>query len=213
MLYQLIYCSKTNQFDESVLTDIFKQSVYRNYKNNIKGFLFVVNKKSYIQILQGPFEKINHLYNKISKDDRHHDVNLLSFKKIECYNLNYWNIRSIIDSSNNLYLNKCWSMILDSDGYVIPTLVSEKIIFDSIFYKQIEFDKFDNCIYDFKLVSDLFNVIDDSTSLELTQNLNIYHTAYDAFKKSNSKENFKLLSEAETKLKNLVYKKHEKSRP
>lgn len=211
-MYQLIYCSKTLHFDENVLAEIFKDSVHRNYRNNIKGFLFIVNKKSFVQILQGPLEKINHLFKKISNDDRHFDVFLVSFKKINSSNLGYWNIRTIIDDKHNLSLNNLWKMVLDGDGFVNPRLLTEKLILDSTFYKQIEFDNFDKCLYDFKVVSDLFNVMDESNSLELLQTLNIYHAAYDSFKKSNSVKTSELLNEAINKLKILIYKKYEKSR-
>lgn len=211
-MYQIIYCSKAVGFEEDVLADIFKESVNRNFTNDIRGFLFVVNNNSFVQILQGPLERVNYLFNKISNDKRHHDVNLISVKKIEVVNLNYWNIRILIDNDHNIELSKLWEMTLDENGFVNPRFISEKLIFDTIFYRKIEFDNFQNCLYDFKLVSDVFNVMDVSNSLELLQTLNLYHNAYDNYKKSNSVDKLNLLNEIKTKLEQLVYKKHEKSR-
>jgi len=69
----VIYISRPTHFDHIVLEDILKTSRSNNPQNGITGNL-VYHSDLFLQILEGPTEAINNLYNKILSDSRHDDV-------------------------------------------------------------------------------------------------------------------------------------------
>jgi len=95
---------------------------------------------------------------------------------------------------------------MDIDGFVSPTLVTDQMVFDSVDFSKKVIDNFENCAYDFTLVSNLFNMIDDSNFLECIDALNQYNTLYDyVYKRDKSPHGLVLLSSAKQKLELLVY--------
>lgn len=70
-LYRLVYTSaRSSSCDEECVKDILEASRRNNAKLGITGML-IHTKDRFLQILEGPYEKVTALYNKISKDPRH----------------------------------------------------------------------------------------------------------------------------------------------
>jgi hypothetical protein len=85
-LVSLVYSSKVKDYItdimlESELDKIHKTSEKFNTDNNITGYLFYMD-GYFIQYIEGSQENIEKLYLKISLDDRHSDITLLSHLKI-----------------------------------------------------------------------------------------------------------------------------------
>ena len=75
-LYRLIYSSTPFGFDSSILNGLLIDSRENNLKYNITGSL-LCRADIYLQMLEGPEEKVLQIFDKIQKDDRHIDVEIL----------------------------------------------------------------------------------------------------------------------------------------
>lgn len=75
-LQQLIYCSRPFGFDSSMLANILATARRRNAAEDITGAL-VCRPDIFLQLLEGPASKVEILFERIAKDDRHLEVNVL----------------------------------------------------------------------------------------------------------------------------------------
>lgn len=77
---RLIYRSvaETDAFDRRSLGQMVDQCQVNNDRLGIKGVLLVSGDR-FLQVLEGPVTFVNELYNKIVKDARHHDVQLVAY--------------------------------------------------------------------------------------------------------------------------------------
>jgi len=79
-LYRLVYSSKPFGFDTSVLNGLLIDSRENNQKNDITGSL-ICRADIYLQMLEGPEEKVLKTFDKIKKDDRHLEIEVLLTEK------------------------------------------------------------------------------------------------------------------------------------
>lgn len=94
-LLRILYSSKTHdRLSQSDLTKLLLQSRENNQRIHVNGIL-CYNHTDFIQVLEGPEIAVINLYQKILKDERHHECKLLNI----CL--------------NNKYIFKNWSM-----GYI-----------------------------------------------------------------------------------------------
>lgn len=76
-MFQLIYISKpTRLMDSSDLIQLSKQAALNNAHIEITGYL-VFNDEYFMQYLEGEELKVNNLYEKIGKDERHESIKLI----------------------------------------------------------------------------------------------------------------------------------------
>ena len=76
VLSRLIYCSQPFGYDQPMLNGILADARTYNPKNNITGAL-ICREDIFLQLLEGPEDKILLTYNRILNDDRHLDIELL----------------------------------------------------------------------------------------------------------------------------------------
>jgi hypothetical protein len=76
-LYRIIYSSRPFGFDSSVLSGLLIDSRENNEKHNITGSL-ICRADIYLQMLEGPKKKVSEVFEKIKRDDRHLEVEVLS---------------------------------------------------------------------------------------------------------------------------------------
>ena len=79
-MYRLVYSSKPFGFDTSVLNGLLIDSRENNQKNDITGSL-ICRADIYLQMLEGPEEKVLKTFDKIKKDDRHLEIEVLLTEK------------------------------------------------------------------------------------------------------------------------------------
>lgn len=79
---QLIYRSQPFGFDSAMLAGILSEARRNNRANGITGAL-VCRQDMYIQLVEGPDEAIDALYQRILADDRHTEVKLAMATEIE----------------------------------------------------------------------------------------------------------------------------------
>jgi acylphosphatase len=82
-LYQIMYISAAEPtLNEDALLELLSESQKRNAARGITGLL-LHSDGSIIQIIEGPENETKTLFQKISKDQRHRGVTLMSSKAIE----------------------------------------------------------------------------------------------------------------------------------
>ncbi len=78
--FQLIYYSKPFGFDLNTLHGILLTSQANNFRDNITGSL-LCRADIYLQLLEGPLDKVEEAYKRIKNDDRHIDVKCILKEK------------------------------------------------------------------------------------------------------------------------------------
>lgn len=76
--YQLIYSSRPFGYDQATLNGILLEARRCNDRDNITGAL-VCRQDVFVQMLEGPREKVHETFNRIRHDDRHVEVQLRYF--------------------------------------------------------------------------------------------------------------------------------------
>ena len=79
---QLIYRSQPFGFDQAMLDGILMAARRNNRANGITGAL-ICRQDMYIQLVEGPDDAIDALYQRISVDDRHTEVKLEMSAEVE----------------------------------------------------------------------------------------------------------------------------------
>ncbi len=80
-MIQLIYASRPFDFDEGTLVAILTVARSCNERDAITGAL-ICRADAYLQLLEGPEEKVEAAYRRIQGDRRHLDVKLLSRRNV-----------------------------------------------------------------------------------------------------------------------------------
>jgi hypothetical protein len=80
-MIQLIYASRPFGFDEGTLAAILVVARRCNERDGITGAL-ICRGDLYLQLLEGPEEKVEEAYRGIKRDRRHVDVKLLSRRNV-----------------------------------------------------------------------------------------------------------------------------------
>ena len=75
-LQRTVYRSRPFGFDSAILDNILLFSRRNNERDGITGAL-ICRHEIYLQLLEGPKDKVDALFNRISFDDRHLEVALL----------------------------------------------------------------------------------------------------------------------------------------
>ncbi len=114
-LYRLIYSSRPFGFDISILNGLLIDSRENNQKDNITGSL-LCRADIYLQMLEGPEEKVLKTFDKIKKDDRHLEITVLLLER---------------DIKNRLFPN--WAM---KDDPVESWMWSQKEVADGAVQKS-----------------------------------------------------------------------------
>ncbi|MDQ8205114.1 BLUF domain-containing protein [Pelagicoccus sp. SDUM812003] len=93
---RLIYRSIANEdaLDNEGLASLLDTCVDNNNRDGITGML-VLSGDQFLQVLEGPSDKVNQLYGKIVADDRHHDVTLVSYEQIANRYFEDWSMRLV----------------------------------------------------------------------------------------------------------------------
>ena len=76
------------------LEALLHQSTDKNEQLGIRGLL-VVSGGRFLQVLEGSQRFVNQIYNRIIKDDRHHQIELISFEYISHQYFHDWGMRAI----------------------------------------------------------------------------------------------------------------------
>ncbi|MBX9930176.1 MAG: BLUF domain-containing protein [Methylobacterium sp.] len=92
-LVQLIYVSRPFGFDQAALNGILSQSRRCNTRDGVTGAL-ICRSDIYLQLLEGTVEALDATYERIVADDRHLEINRLSYQAITERLFPAWAMRS-----------------------------------------------------------------------------------------------------------------------
>lgn len=91
-LTQLIYASRPFGFDQAMLNGILLDARRCNERDDITGAL-IARGDLYLQLLEGPEEKVQAAYDRIIDDDRHLEVKQLVQRQVEARMFPGWAMR------------------------------------------------------------------------------------------------------------------------
>jgi len=92
-MIQLVYASRPFGFDESTLSGILFNARSNNARDGITGAL-ICRADLYLQMLEGPDDKVEATYERIELDDRHLEVKRLVHSGTETRMFGEWAMRS-----------------------------------------------------------------------------------------------------------------------
>ena len=113
-LLRLLYCSKiprsksSNQIDDDIEI-ILRKSREENQRFGITGVL-VTDRKMYSQVIEGPPPVIKHLIGRISCDDRHGDIKIVSYHNSQTRVFREWSMAFLATTRN-----------LEAEDHIFPT--------------------------------------------------------------------------------------------
>ena len=117
--------------DSLIINDILKVARNNNLQHDITGALFL-GSGFFIQCLEGNETEVYSLYQKIEKDERHTNVQLLDFSPIDSKVFKDWSMAFIssadlydfkVDNLNTYTVDKIYSilaMLVKNDNDIIP---------------------------------------------------------------------------------------------
>jgi hypothetical protein len=91
-MIQLIYASRPFGFDEAALAGILMDARRCNERDGITGAL-ICRGDLYLQLLEGPQDKVEAAYRRIEKDHRHLEIRLLSRRTVTARLFPEWAMR------------------------------------------------------------------------------------------------------------------------
>lgn len=91
-LVSLLYISRvSDNFSGKSVDEIQEIANKENPKRFITGFL-CFNNKFFVQVIEGPSNHVNQLYQNICKDSRHHEITIMEYKRITQRNFFNWSM-------------------------------------------------------------------------------------------------------------------------
>ena len=124
-LAQWIYISAaTIPFSQEDLKALLEKAREKNHKVNVSGML-VYHEGSFFQVLEGPAEEVENVYDLISGDQRHDDVQLLLKQSIEERSFPDWSMGFVNTEKEALSKLAGFSDFFKK-GFSIPEMRKEK---------------------------------------------------------------------------------------
>ena len=125
MLVRLIYASRATSapIAPDAMLAILRQSKTNNTMHGITGVL-CCSQDIFLQVLEGGRSAVNRLYNRISADPRHKDVELLSYQQISERRFAGWSMGQVNLTRLNPGLLLKYSASASLDPYAVSGEVS-----------------------------------------------------------------------------------------
>jgi hypothetical protein len=90
-IIELTYLSRATQaFSEEALIALLEHARTNNAKRNITGILLFDGESSFIQVLEGPKEEVEKLYEIIKSDPRHDEIYQLGSRDVSQRTFTHW---------------------------------------------------------------------------------------------------------------------------
>jgi len=91
----MIYKSRSSaQMTLELVREIATPSEIRNEQAGLTGVL-LATQTHFLQVIEGTFEEVNRVFQRICRDDRHYDLMLISFAVIDARLFGGWGMRGI----------------------------------------------------------------------------------------------------------------------
>jgi Sensors of blue-light using FAD len=130
MLIRLVYTSRsTEMLSPAGLDGILGSSRKNNPPNGITGVL-CTNGSVFLQMLEGGRREVNETYNRIIKDPRHHDIQLLHFTEVTERKFASWSMGKVSFDRVNMAILLKHSSRAVLDPYSVSGAVSVALLED-----------------------------------------------------------------------------------
>ncbi len=120
-IVQLIYASSVSEgLSVMEIKVLVEKAQISNKALSVTGFL-CANSQYFLQCIEGEEVVIDALFQKISKDSRHHSITILKKRKVESQQFRAWSMGAVLDIDRH-------RNIVDGffpDGVFNPSLLSE----------------------------------------------------------------------------------------
>ena len=94
-MYRLIYKSHCTQpIDWELVRAIQHESEEYNSTHQITGLLLATDTR-FLQVIEGRYEDVNRVFMRIARDDRHADIQLVSFNIVDARLFEGWGMKGI----------------------------------------------------------------------------------------------------------------------
>jgi len=126
-LNSIIYKSRCSGVaDLDLVNSILASSTKNNAENDVTGIL-IATKTHFLQVLEGEFEALNKTFERISRDDRHKDVQLISFAEIMERRFSEWAMHGVglFDLNHELAIKLCERFGEENGNVRIPSTPGE----------------------------------------------------------------------------------------
>ncbi len=109
--------------------DILQVSWRHNHNSDISGIL-IYDDNYFVQLLQGPINTVDTLYEKISRDLRHHSIELIGTELLARKDVNGWgmgliNNQEMVENLYQKYNIKHAKGLYESDYFSLKSLLIE----------------------------------------------------------------------------------------
>lgn len=127
MLFRIIYFSKETQpLDGSGITELLEQSRERNGQLGITGMLLYI-KGTFLQVLEGPEDGVQAVYQSILEDTRHQEINLLVNEPMDARDFPDWTMGfESVDLESGLHAESATNFLKTLWDDVDPDTYPEK---------------------------------------------------------------------------------------
>ncbi len=134
MLVRLLYVSRTgDSFGADALAAILKTSRENNGRDGITGVLcHCSNAGIFLQVLEGGRSAVSTLYSRIGRDERHHDVELLSYEEIGERSFSSWSMGQVNMGRLNPSVVLKYSQSASLDPYAVSGKASLALFNDLV---------------------------------------------------------------------------------
>ncbi len=94
--YRLIYRSHAEEdvLGNQALAELEAKCVEKNLEYGLTGML-ILSGERFLQVIEGEIAALNHCYARIVADNRHRDVQLLSYEAIQTPSYDSWSMRLV----------------------------------------------------------------------------------------------------------------------
>ena len=93
--WMLIYRSKaTEDIDTELLAEIEEASSRNNRERGVTGIL-VANRRAFLQLLEGDREDVGHVFQRIVKDARHSEIEIICFNRVAERSFEDWAMKGV----------------------------------------------------------------------------------------------------------------------
>lgn len=129
-LIRLIYASTANEDKAKVcVDDILTTARQNNEKNEITGVLLFTG-KHFMQCLEGPVAAVEFTFNKILKDSRHSNIQVLDKSSIEERNFDQWSMGYVPKSGLITFISLKYTAFTEFDPYKVQAQFAHEMMLE-----------------------------------------------------------------------------------
>ncbi len=142
MLVRCLYASRSlKPLPTALLDEVLEQSRRNNPRKGITGLLCFTS-DIFVQVIEGGRDEVCELFNLIVRDDRHHEVRLLTYEEIAERKFGGWTMGQVnIEALNPALLLKYSERAelnpFDSSGHATMALLMELVATGSIVNRSV----------------------------------------------------------------------------